>query len=131
MLMGSLLVAAPGAGAASEPPPIILQSPHSKHLAVGESGTFKASAEDATQSVFWQVSSDGGSTWQSAEGTSASKITKKGVCKASLVFGPFSASENGWELRAVFVNDPTGVPSGIQESATSPAVITSKKASKD
>jgi hypothetical protein len=129
LFAGSLLAVVPSAGAAGGPPPTVIRSPNNKHLAVGESATFKASAQDAT-TYLWQESSDGGSNWSSASGTGTAVRTKSGVLKISLVFGPFSASENGWELRAVFVNDPTGVPSGVQASATTPAVITAKKTPK-
>ncbi len=121
---GSLLVGVTAAGGATEPPPIIVHSPPSKSLAAGSSFTFRASARDA-ELALWYVSTDGGASWSPATGPT-STTTTKGVLKTSYVFGPFEASESGWELRAVFVNDPTGVPSGIQSTATAPAVITLK-----
>ncbi len=119
---GSLLEGAVVAGAA-EPPPVIVHSPHSKRLAVGESFTFKASARGASV-VVWVVRSPDGTSSHTYSGTNTT--TKQGVLKSSFTFGPFLASENGWEVGAAFVNDPTGVPSGIQESDTTPAFVTLK-----
>ena len=122
LVTGSLLEGAVVAGA-TEPPPVIVHSPHSKHLAVGESFTFKASARGASI-VLWVVRSPDGLSFHTYSGTNTT--AKRGVLRSSFTFGPFLASENGWEVGAAFVNDPTGVPSGIQESDTSPAFITLK-----
>jgi hypothetical protein len=111
---------------ATEPPPVILRNPRPVvHLTPGESFTFRASAQDA-ETVLWVVKSPGGQTSYSGDNTT----TKKGVLQSSFTFGPFTASENGWEVGAGFVNDPTGVPSGIQVSATSFGVVMLKRTPK-
>jgi hypothetical protein len=121
---GSLVGWVATAGASTEPPPVIVRSPHSKHLSPGESFTFKASAQDAA-TVLWVVKSPDGSSYNTYSGDNTT--TKRGVLKSSFTFGPFNASENGWEVGAAFVNDPTGVPSGIQLSETNPAFVTLKR----
>jgi hypothetical protein len=120
----SVVVGAESAGAqSSEPPPVVLRGPHSSSLRVGRSHTFEAVAQYASDAL-WQVSPDNGSTWSTYTGTD--KTLKDGDLKSKYKFGPFTASENGWEVRAVFVNDPCGTPSCIQDTATSWAVITEK-----
>ncbi len=122
--VGILASGAAPAGA-SEPPPVVIRNPRPlTHLVSGQTFTFKASAEDAVLAI-WQVSSDGGSSW-GAPVSGVDSTTKRGVLKTSYVFGPFTANESGWEVRAGFVNDPTGVPSGIQTSVTTSGVITLK-----
>ncbi len=114
-----------GAAGASEPPPVILRNPRAVvHLAPGGSFTFKASAQDA-ETVLWVVESPDGSSRTLYSGDES--LTKQGVLKSTFTFGPFSASENGWEVGAAFVNDPTGVPTGIQESNTSLGIVSLKK----
>lgn len=110
------------AGAATEPPPVIIRAPHSAQLRVGHFHTFTAVAQDAG-SALWLVSTDGGSTW-STYGTGDNSTRRNGDLKSSLSFGPFAASENGWELGVAFVNDPCGVPSCIQVTGSSPVTIT-------
>jgi hypothetical protein len=108
---------------ASEPPPVIVGNPRPMiHLLPGGSFTFRASAQDAA-TVLWVVESPDGSR-QTYSGDNTT--TKKGVLKSSFTFGPFNASEDGWKVGAAFVNDPTGVPSGIQVSGTSFGVVTMK-----
>ena len=50
-------------------------------------------------------------------------MAKRGVLKSSFTFGPSNTSENGSEVAATFVNDPTGVPSRIPETGTSLALL--------
>jgi hypothetical protein len=122
--LGTWVVAA----GASEPPPVILHSPRIMvHLAPGQSFTFRASAKDASTAM-WLVKSPDGSSSTLYSGTNT--LTKQGVLKSSFTFGPFNASQNGWEVVAGFVNDPTGVPSGIQESSSRPGVVMLKRAPK-
>ena len=123
LAVGSLLVGVDVAGAANGPPPVIVHNPPSKRLAVGASFTFRASATGAS-TVVWVVRSPDGSSFHTYSGTNTT--TKRGVLKSSFTFGPFQASESGWEVGAAFINDPTGVPSGIQESDTVPAIVTLK-----
>jgi hypothetical protein len=127
LVMGSLVAWAASAGA-SEPPPVVLRNPRAVvHLAPGASFTFRASAEDA-ETVLWVVKSPDGSsrTFYSGDNT----MTKQGVLKSAFTFGPFNAAENGWEVGAAFVNDPTGVPTGIQESDTGLGLVVLKKTPK-
>ncbi len=111
------------AGAASPlwPPPKIVTQPISQQVAYGKTATLTASATDSAVEV-WQLSKDGGSTW--AIVGSGTYSTHHSVMTSSFTTGQFDRSENGWEYRDVFVNDPTGVPSGIQTSGSNPAVIT-------
>jgi hypothetical protein len=127
LVLGCLSVSAGPAGA-SEPPPVILRNPRpSVHLTPGQSFTFRASASDASL-VEWVVRPSGSSAFTLSGGVDTT--TKKGVLKSSFTFGPFTASEDGWEVGAVFINDPTGVPSGIQESDTTPGMVMLKRAPK-
>jgi hypothetical protein len=117
-----------GSAAASGAPPVVLRNPRPVvHLATGESFTFRASAQDAA-TVVWFVKSPSGSSQTTYSGDNT--MTKRGVLKSSFTFGPFNASENGWEVSAAFVNDPTGVPSGIQVSGTSFGVVMMKRTPK-
>jgi len=106
------------AAAATEPPPIILHSPHDHLVSVGNSVTFWASASHAVV-VTWRVKAPGGN--HSTLYSGIDHTSKGGVLKSRFTFGPFVATESGWEVIAIFVNDPTGVPSGIQVSATTVA----------
>jgi hypothetical protein len=124
LMGGTLLGGAAVAGASTEPPPVIVRSPHSEHLALGGYFTFKAAARDAS-TVLWVVKSPDGSSFKTYSGVNTT--SRSGVLKSSFTFGPFTASEEGWEVGAAFINDPTGVPSGIQESDTTPAVVTQKR----
>jgi hypothetical protein len=127
MVMATLVTWAGSAGA-SEPPPVVVRNPRpAVHIALGGSFTFKASATDAA-TVVWVVRSPDGSSFSTFSGDNT--LTKKGVLKSSFTFGPVNASENGSEVAATFVNDPTGVPSGIQETPSSFGVVTLKKAPK-
>lgn len=109
------------AGASTEPPPVILHNPRSRSLHVGASATFRASAEDAA-TVLWVVGPPDHSTFTVYSGVD--RTSRRGVLRSTFTFGPFEASENGWLVSAAFINDPTGVPSGVQESDTVPAVMT-------
>jgi hypothetical protein len=123
LAVGCLLVGAAPASA-SEPPPVILHNPRPLvRLSPGQSYTFKASAQDASL-VKWVFRPPGSTTLTLYNGVDTT--TKRGVLKSSFTVGPFTASENGWQVGAVFINDPTGVPSGIQESDTTPGVVVLK-----
>jgi hypothetical protein len=121
-LMAATTIDVAGASASTEPPPIVVRNPHNAKLVVGQSHTFTAIAEYASTAV-WEVSTDGGSTW-STYGTPHNSTLRDGDLKSRLPFGPFSASESGWELRAGFVNDPCGLPSCIQVNGSTPATVT-------
>jgi len=117
--MGSVVPAT----AATEPPPLIVKNPLSRQVAVGGYATFTAAARYAV-SVRWRVKSPTSSNFTLYAGINTT--TKSGKLKSRFTFGPFVASENGWEVVAIFVNDPTGVPSGIQLSGTKVAIMTLK-----
>jgi hypothetical protein len=110
------------AGASSGPPPLVTRSPQSRSVAVGHSVTFLAAAKYASTAV-WQESTDGGSMWTLVGGVNT--FTKKSL-RTAYTIQTVTAAESGWEFRAVFVNDPSGVPSGIQTSGTAAAVLTVK-----
>ena len=118
-ILGLLTCIGP-AGATSPPPTIVLQ-PVSQQVAYGKTATFTAAATNSATEV-WQVSEDGGSAWETLQ--SGTDSTHDGVTTSSFTTGALTRSENGWEFRDAFCNDPTGVPSGIQCSGTNPAVLT-------
>jgi hypothetical protein len=106
-LTAILTTGAVSAGA-SAPQPVILRNPRSVvHLVPGASFTFVASA-DAASTVFWVVNSPDGLTHTLNDGTIA--YTRTRALKSTFTFGPFSASESGWEIQAVFVNNATNIP---------------------
>lgn len=118
------LIAGTGSAAATShlwPPPRIVTQPLSQQVADGRTATFVASATDSAIEV-WQLSEDKGSNWMTLGSGTLSR--HHSVMTSTLTTGKFNRSENGWEYRDVFVNDPTGVPSGIQTSGTNPAAIT-------
>lgn len=114
-----------GSAGASGSPPVVVRNPRPEvHLALGQSFTFKASALDAA-TVVWIVKAPDGSSYTTYSGDNT--MTTRGLLKSSFTFGPFSASENGSEVTAAFVNDPTGVPSGIQETGSGLGVVMLKR----
>jgi hypothetical protein len=89
---------------ASGAPPVVVRNPRPVvHAALGGSFTFKASATDAA-TVVWVVRSPDGSSFSTYGGDNT--LTKRGLLKSSFTFGPVTASENGSEVAASFVNDP-------------------------
>jgi hypothetical protein len=123
LTLGCLAVGAAPAGA-SEPPPVIVHNPRPLvRLSVGQSYTFTASAKDASL-VKWVFRPPGSGTLTLYSGVDTT--TKRGVLKSSFTVGPFTASENGWQVGAVFINDPTGVPSGLQDTSTNTGVVVLK-----
>jgi hypothetical protein len=94
------------------------------HLSPGESDTFTASARGASL-VKWVFRPPGSTTLTLENGVDAT--TKRGVLTSRFTIGPFTASEDGWQVGAVFINDPTGVPSGLQDSATHLGVVVLKQ----
>jgi hypothetical protein len=82
-------------------------NPESQTVTSGSTATFSAAATGLPPpSVSWQISTNGGSTWITVGGWTATSES------ASL-----TAFENGWQIRAVFANSNGPVP-------TSPATIT-------
>jgi hypothetical protein len=81
--------------------PTITTDPLSQAVSSGNTLTFSAGASIETPTVQWQVSVDGGSTWINAPST---WINVPGATTSSLTTDPLTASENGWEVRAVFTN---------------------------
>jgi hypothetical protein len=126
-LVMATLVTWAGSAGASEAPPVVVRNPRPVvHVALGGSFTLKASATDAATVVWIVRSPDGSTSGYSGDNT----MTKGGVLKSSFTFGPVNASESGSEIVAGFVNDPAGVPSGIQETGTNGSVIMLKKTPK-
>ena len=119
---GGLVADVVPATAATEPPPLIVKNPHSQQVAVGDTATFTAAATFATF-VMWGVKSPASSNFTWYRGTDTT--TKNGKLKSRFTFGPFMASQNGWEVGAVFVNS-TGVPRGFQNTGTKLAIMTLK-----
>jgi hypothetical protein len=88
--------------------PIVLSSPASQTVTAGHSVTFTASASgNPTPSVQWQVSTDGGLTWSNISGATNTAFT----------LNTTTASENGYEYRAVFTNS-------LGSAATAAALLT-------
>ena len=82
-------------------------NPESQTVTSGSTATFSAAATGLPPpSVSWQISTDGGSTWITVGGWTATSES-----------APLTAFENGWEIRAVFANPNGSAP-------TDPATIT-------
>jgi lysophospholipase L1-like esterase len=88
-------------------PLAVTLNPVNQTVTSGSTATFSAAATGLPPpAVTWQVSTNGGSTWTTVAGWTATTES------ASL-----TAFENGWEIRAVFNNSVGSVP-------TNPATIT-------
>jgi hypothetical protein len=75
-------------------PPSIGTQPSAQSVSSGSSATFSASASASpTPTVQWQVSTDGGSTWNNASGATSTGYTFTAT-----------ASQSGNQYRAVFTN---------------------------
>ena len=75
--------------------PIIVTNPASQSIAVGSSVTFTAAATaNPASTVQWQVSTDGGTTFTNIGGATRTSYT---IAKTT-------ASQNGYQYRAVFTN---------------------------
>jgi hypothetical protein len=75
--------------------PAVTTNPASQTVMAGNPVTFTAAASgNPTPTVQWQVSTDGGLTWVNITGATNTTYTLAAV----------SASENGYEYRAVFTN---------------------------
>ena len=86
--------------------PAVTKQPVSVSVNEGQSAVFEATASGfPTPTVQWQVSTDGGGTWNPLEGATSTRLT---VASAS-------TSENGFEYRAAFTNIAGSVTS---EAAT-------------
>jgi hypothetical protein len=104
---------------AADTKPAIKLQPYSLSLASGETASFTATASGLpTPTVQWQVSGDGGRTWSSAPGQSASSTTYSFIA---------STAENGYEYQAVFTNAvgyATSLPVGLTVAPVAPRVTT-------
>jgi hypothetical protein len=88
--------------------PIVSSNPASQTVSAGQSVTFTAAATgNPTPTVQWQVSTDGGVTFTNISGATSTtfKITTT------------SASQNGYQYRAVFTNS-------LGSTATAAAILT-------
>jgi hypothetical protein len=89
-------------------PPEVITSPASETVTEGESASFEAAASGQPEpSVAWQVSRDGGGTWESIVGATSDTF---GLAATTL-------AESGDAYRAVFTNS-------VGVTATSAAVLT-------
>jgi lysophospholipase L1-like esterase len=89
-------------------PLAVTLDPVDQTVTSGSTATFSAAATGLPPpAVTWQLSVDGGSTWLTVPGWTATSETT----------GSLGAFENGWEIRAVFTNSNGSV-------STSPATIT-------
>jgi hypothetical protein len=88
--------------------PIVSTSPTSQTVNAGQSVTFTAAATgNSTPSVQWQVSTDGGNTFNNISGANHSTLTLNNTTSAM----------NGNEYRAVFTNS-------LGSATTAPATLT-------
>ncbi len=86
----------------------ITAQPAAQAVEEGTAAAFTASASGIpAPSVQWQVSTNGGATWASVVGATSTTLNT----------GPTTASENGYEYRAVFTNSSGSAP-------TEPATLT-------
>jgi hypothetical protein len=75
--------------------PSVTTNPVNQTVTAGNSVTFTTAATgNPTPTVQWQVSADGGQTWTNISGATSTRYT----------LSTTSASENGYEYRAVFTN---------------------------
>src|SRR5262249_25644500 len=75
--------------------PIVTSSPTSQTVTAAHAVSFTAVASgNPTPSVQWQVSTNGGATWSNIGGATSATFTLSST----------TASENGYEYRAVFTN---------------------------
>jgi hypothetical protein len=74
--------------------PTISINPQSQSVVAGGSLTFAASADITTPTIQWQASANGGASW----------INVAGATNPTYTAAPFTAFENGWEVRAIFTN---------------------------
>jgi hypothetical protein len=81
--------------AAAPSGPVVTSNPVDDTVADGDSASFDATASGSpAPSVQWQLSSDGGESWNNIGGASSDSYSFTS-----------SAGENGYEYRAVFTND--------------------------
>ncbi len=77
-------------------PPVVTLQPASRATTAGQTVTFTAAASgNPTPTVQWQLSADGGRTWQNAPGTTSKSTSYSFVALAS---------ENRYDYRARFTN---------------------------
>jgi hypothetical protein len=101
-ISGYAIVSAP------ETAPTITTSPSSQTVLAGSSVSFSAAASGfPSPTVQWQLSTNGGSTWNNISGATSTTY--------SISSAP--TSDNGWEFRAVFTNV-------IGPATTNPATLT-------
>ncbi len=88
--------------------PTVTTNPHAATVTAGHPVSFTAAASGyPTPSVQWQVSKDGGATWEEV-----------GVASETLTLTTTNASENGYEYRAVFANN-----AGVARSAAATLTV--------
>jgi hypothetical protein len=75
-------------------PPVVTTQPTSQYYTSGQTLTFTAVASGTpAPSVFWQYSTNAGSTWSNAGSVTPSYTT-----------GTLTGLQNGWEVQAIFYN---------------------------
>jgi hypothetical protein len=88
--------------------PIVTVNPTSQTVTAGQPVTFTAAASgNSTPTVQWQVSTNGGATWTNISGATSTTFT----------LSTTTASENGYEYRAMFMNS-------LGSATTAVAVLT-------
>ncbi len=81
--------------------PVVTIQPSDTTVIEGENASFKSTARGApAPTVQWEVSTDGGGSWQPIEGATADELVV-----------PTTFSENGYRYRAVFTNNVGSTPS--------------------
>jgi hypothetical protein len=84
--------------------PEIIKSPTSTTITEGETATFEATASgEPAPIVQWEVSRDRGGTWEAITGATSETLAEPIA----------SASQSGYEFRAVFSNDAGSATTGI------------------
>ena len=90
--------------------PLVITNPISQTVNTGQSVTFTAAATgNPAPSVQWQISTDGGVTFTNISGATSTSLT----------LANRTASENGYEYRAVFTNS-------LGSATTTAAILTVK-----
>ena len=94
-------------------PPVVTTQPVDQTVDDGQSVTFTAGASGSpTPTVKWQVSGDGGGTWNDVPGATS----------ATLAFTA-AATQTGYRYRAVFTNTCTAVTTDAAALAVTPPLV--------
>lgn len=120
-IVAALITLAAGPVAIAVAEPVILHQPTDQTVTAGENAVFKANAM-SWQTVQWQVSTNGGASWEPVLASGSSEV---------LTVQNTTAVEDGYEYRAIFVGEEVEVPSqAVRLTVNLPPVITTQPVSR-